>query len=99
LCVRPDHLFAGTVLDNIHDAIDKGRYDPRRLVRTGVNSNPGETGHHVLTDAAVLAIRTADLSVRGSQKALAQKYGVSKYAIYAVRQRLTWRHLPPGGAL
>lgn len=32
-CVRPDHLFVGTALDNIKDSIKKGRYmEARRLV-------------------------------------------------------------------
>jgi len=26
LCVRPDHLFLGTALDNVHDCIAKGRF-------------------------------------------------------------------------
>lgn len=29
-CVNPKHLFAGTVTDNLNDAINKGRYIPWR---------------------------------------------------------------------
>jgi hypothetical protein len=32
-CVRPDHLFAGTQLDNIRDAKQKGRLSKTRLPR------------------------------------------------------------------
>jgi HNH endonuclease len=28
LCVRPDHLFIGTNMDNMRDAIKKGRMSP-----------------------------------------------------------------------
>ena len=24
-CVNPDHLYAGTVVDNVHDAVERGR--------------------------------------------------------------------------
>jgi len=30
LCVNPSHLFLGTQLDNVHDAIHKGRLDPSK---------------------------------------------------------------------
>lgn len=29
-CVNPDHLFIGTVADNNHDMMRKGRWKPRR---------------------------------------------------------------------
>jgi hypothetical protein len=35
-CVNPNHLFLGTALDNIHDCIDKGRFNPRGLLRPKV---------------------------------------------------------------
>ena len=34
-CVNPEHLFLGTAKDNIHDAITKGRIDPRRIGSLG----------------------------------------------------------------
>lgn len=30
-CVNPEHLFLGTQKDNIHDAIKKGRVNPKKL--------------------------------------------------------------------
>ncbi|HBR21586.1 MAG TPA: hypothetical protein DD713_03315 [Nitrospiraceae bacterium] len=30
-CGNPEHLFLGTHKDNTQDAINKGRFDPRRL--------------------------------------------------------------------
>ena len=34
-CVRPDHLFAGTQQENIHDCIAKGRHRPGQGERHG----------------------------------------------------------------
>src|SRR5712692_6314112 len=42
LCVRLGHLFAGTMADNIHDAIHKGRFDPQHIVRVAFLAQ-GET--------------------------------------------------------
>lgn len=35
-CIRPDHLFAGTDADNIHDAWAKGRIGLPRLIALGL---------------------------------------------------------------
>jgi HNH endonuclease len=88
LCVRPDHLFLGTNLDNINDKISKGRH------------GFGETaGRAILTTKQVIEIRNAKLSKSGPDKLtdqmLADKYGVSRRNIRSIRWRQTWRHIPP----
>ncbi len=96
-CVRRSHLFLGTSTDNIHDAINKGRFDPYRIARTP--SPRGEkNARHKLTEDQVREIRTlyqqgqagkrSAVSLRG----LARKYAVSKFAIqYVLREG--WKHV------
>lgn len=83
-CVRPDHLFLGTAEENNIDRDTKGRQ------RTPHGSK------HVsskLTEADVLAIRSADVSLRGSKVALARKYSVSPRLIHRVLSGDMWRHV------
>lgn len=80
-CVNPDHLFLGTPLDNTRDCKAKGR----------MNKALGEmSGQSKLTEADVLAIRA---SAEGPNAA-ANRYGVSYSAIYRIRARKVWKHVP-----
>lgn len=81
-CVRPEHFFLGTQLDNMRDAKAKGRtasgdrhyshLEPHRVLR-------GERkGTAKLTDAQVEELRRLyQPDVRGSQIQLARQFGVS----------------------
>jgi hypothetical protein len=69
-CVRPDHLFLGTSVDNLADARAKGR------LIDGL-------GARKLSDAAYREILAP--AERGSGIALARKYGVSKVTISRIR--------------
>jgi hypothetical protein len=82
-CVRPDHLFLGTDLDNTRDMIAKGR----------MRKAHGE-GHAdaKLTETAIREIRAAKPSY-GYRKRLALKFGVSVGAIHHARKGKTWKHL------
>lgn len=82
LCVRPDHLFLGTNLDNIRDRTLKGR------------SAKGARHHKAkLTEQDVLQIRKRFLGKRGQLAALAREYGVCPQNMKAVVAGRTWRHL------
>lgn len=71
-CVNPDHLFLGTYMDNMRDAMSKGR-----LVLPSRNPKPA------IGEGVVAAIRTDSISM--SERAVAKKYGVSKGTIYRIK--------------
>lgn len=82
-CVNTDHLFLGTLKDNLMDASQKGR-----LVHG--------TKHPLakLDVAAVRAIRKA--SANGETFAsLGRKHGVTYAAIREAVARRTWKHVYP----
>lgn len=81
-CVRPDHLFVGTLADNNADMDAKGRRrsGPRR----------GSANHNAkLTEADAFTIRAS----KAAGVELARKYGVSQTIISAVRLGRTWKHV------
>ena len=74
-CVNPDHLFLGTLQDNIADMVAKKRH------------NIGErNGNALLTEQQVSAIRKSALSLGE----LAELCGVSKGTIANIRARRSW---------
>lgn len=79
-CVNPDHLFAGSGLDNIQDCWNKGR--GKHMVMAG-EACPASK----LTWASVHEIRDSTDSL----SALAARYGVSKQAISKVKKGQTWK--------
>lgn len=82
LCVNPNHLFAGTQKQNLHDAIAKGRH------------SHGETSpSSILTEKDVKDIRSAYLPRKMSYQKLADKYGVSAGCIQGIVERTNWRHV------
>lgn len=81
ICVRPDHLFLGTVTDNMRDKAAKLR---------GIHgaNNPKAK----LDEVEVRRIR--ERVARGEcQRAIARELGVGYLAIYRIVHRLTWRHV------
>lgn len=81
LCVRPDHLFLGTQLDNMRDMIAKGRDCRGEQISTAK-----------LTAADVIAIRNA-YKAGARQGFLAEQYGVSINTVGHVTRRESWRHI------
>src|SRR4030095_798286 len=82
-CVRPDHLFVGTSLDNMHDKIKKGR---------ARYPGPNHPSYHLakLTPDLVAQIRKEYKPYIVSLNALARKYHVSKRAIHRIIHQITW---------
>lgn len=83
-CVRPEHLFLGTQLENMRDASAKKR------LRLGEH-HP----HHKLTDEIVVAARAEYATGVTSYQLLATKYGVDYRTIYDAVRRNTWRENCP----
>jgi hypothetical protein len=79
-CVNPDHLFLGTVADNMADKIAKGR---ARVLR-GEESGPAK-----LSDRAALEI----LSDPRPYSQIAADYGVTPSTVASMKNRQSWRHL------
>lgn len=82
ICVNPCHLFLGTQGDNLGDMHQKGR--------AGTKARKGQKhGMSKLTDEQAKQIMESKLS----PKELAEKFGVSRSAIYHIREGYTWKHL------
>ena len=82
LCVRPDHLFLGTNLDNIADRDAKGR------------QNRGEE-HPLakLTEETVMEIRRRYATGRQCQRYLGRLFGVAQRTISHNVHGATWKHV------
>lgn len=85
-CVNPDHLWLGTVQQNIQDCIDKGRYvKPPRMI--------GEDNYN-----ATLTQKQAEFIIEQHHKIpqwrLAEICNVNRSTVEAIHRNLTWRHLP-----
>lgn len=84
-CVRPSHLFLGTQIDNMRDAVAKGRLSPSR--------NRGEkNGLAKLCEADVRAILKLHRKGR-TQRELAERFGVSAATIWYLLDGRTWKHV------
>ena len=84
LCVNPNHLFAGTALDNARDMQKKGRQ------RYGVNPARGsENGHSKLTEAQVFLIKKD----RRAQATIALEYGLHPSVISRIKGGKRWKHV------
>lgn len=100
-CVRPDHLFLGTNVQNWQDmrAKERGskppllqgdahpsRRYPKRLRRGEANNKARLTAAQV---RAIRALHQRGATIRG----LARQYGLTKTAIANVVHYVTWRHV------
>lgn len=77
-CVRPDHLYPGSPLDNVADTISRG------------HKPVGEAcGRSNLTEADICAIRASS----ETNSVLGARYGVAPSNISMIKTRKTWRHV------
>lgn len=82
-CVNPAHLLVGTRAENIQDRIDAGR-----------PGSPGTSGSRnglaKLDEQKVARIKQL-LASGSTLTAIAREYGVTKSAIWSIKQGITWR--------
>jgi hypothetical protein len=83
-CVNPQHLFVGTLADNMRDMVEKGR------------SLKGER-HNLaqLTEAQVLAIRQAWADGGETQTQIAERFNTNKANVSQIVRGKKWKHLLP----
>ena len=84
-CVRPDHLYLGTHLVNMRDALAKGRHKAPRL-------KGEQIGNSVLTADKVRAIRAMTTEGK-SQRVIAAHFGVSRRTVQFIQGGKSWRHV------
>lgn len=85
LCVRPDHLFLGTALDNARDRDSKGRGAPPPVTELHGSANPAAK----LTRDDVRAILAA--SGHESQRSIAKRFGISQSQVGNILRGDAWR--------
>jgi len=85
-CVRPDHLFVGTQLDNIRDMWAKGRHDPLPIYHGEQNANSK------LTENDIRSLRAAR-AAGARPKDLAIIYGIDRHNVWAICTRKAWKHV------
>lgn len=96
-CVRPEHLFLGTVADNNHDMIAKGRQ--ARGDRSGARTKPerlarGErNSKSKMTEPDVRLARALYRSGLSSMKDLARLYGIWPNAMWRILRGESWAHV------
>lgn len=80
-CVNPEHLVAGTHLDNMADKVRRGR---------AAGAGKGEKHWKAsMTEEWVLAIRADPRP----QAVIAKDYGIRQQAVSKIKRRQTWAHI------
>lgn len=81
-CVRPDHLFLGTMGDNNRDRVSKNR-----------SANGSQHGKSKLTEAQVLEIRKRYIPGQVLQSELGELFNVNRRTIGKIVNRDRWIHI------
>lgn len=85
-CCNPEHLFLGSIIDNMRDMNRKGR-----------NGTEGERNVHakINEDQAreILSLKPSGPAPRGYTRQLAEKFGVRQGAINAIWRGDSWAHI------
>lgn len=89
-CCRPDHLYAGSQIDNMREAWGKGRMKCNITpeLRRGENNPIAK-----LTEAGVLDIRRRYWFGNEQQRDLALEYGICQPTVGKIVSGKTWAHV------
>jgi hypothetical protein len=80
-CINPAHLFVGTNLDNIRDAVNKGRM------------HRGEKTHGAKLNAESVAEILRRHAAGETRASLEKEFNMSQTGIWSIIHRRTWRHV------
>lgn len=90
-CVRPDHLFAGTRLENMTDAMIKGRISRGQKHAEALLNGVRIPAAKLTTDSVRLIRQRLADGHRPSS--IARDFGITAGAVNAIRRGTTWRHV------
>ena len=79
-CVNPEHLFLGTIKDNVADMVKKNRHIKGEMVPS-----------HKLTKEKALQIRKLYKTGAYTMVKLAEKYGVAYSTVNSVINEVSWK--------
>jgi Mor family transcriptional regulator len=93
-CVRGDHIFPGTPLDNMRDKYAKGRQNVNawRIQQPEAQPRGERVNTAILTAEKILEVQQR-FDAGEDTKLLALEYGVSRTQIYRLGNRDQWQHL------
>lgn len=86
LCCNPRHLYAGSRLENIQDAIRAGTH---HFVKVEVVPHGQDVPNSMLSNEQVEEIKSR-LSAGETCISISRDYPVSKWAIYKIKEKKSW---------
>lgn len=90
-CVRPDHIYVGSRVDNMRDMAQRGR-STRGRKRRGAAVGTA-VGSAKLTEAQVFEIFATMASGQASSRNVAARYGVAHTTVLQIARCKRWKHL------
>lgn len=99
-CVRPDHLWLGTALDNTRDMFAKGRARPATGQKNGAHTHPESIRRgYAHSQAKLTPEDVADIRIRlaagETQDKIGAAHGVHRNTIYRIKKGQTYTTAPP----
>lgn len=93
-CINPDHLFLGTQADNVHDAIQKGRFVDISLHaphRSGERNSAAKLTQKQVDEIRARYVRGYNRFNRGNSYELAKEFGIGIAELRNIVNHRRWR--------